>query len=122
MGWINFKGKSIEEILKKFDPEKKATANKLRTIVKKTLPDAEETIKWGNITYLYNGKNLCWICAYQNHLDFGFFQGAKLKSPLLEGTGKGLRHIKIRTKEDINEKEIGRLLRETAGLSANETI
>ncbi len=109
-----FKGKSIEEILKKFDSQKRGAAEKLRAIVKKTLPDAEETVKWGNIMFLYNGKNLSWICAYTNHLDFGFFMGAKLKSPLLEGTGKGLRHIKIRTKEDINEDEIKRLLKEAA--------
>ena len=49
-------------------------------------------------------------------MDFGFFMGAKLKSELLEGTGKGLRHIKVKTQEDIDETEFGRLLKDAAKL------
>lgn len=110
------KGKSIDAVIKKLDPWKKALAGKLRAIIKKTLPTAEETIKWGNITYLLNGKNLAWLLFYRDHVDFGFFMGAKLRSKLLEGTGKGLRHIKVRTTADIKVPEFRRLLKEAAKL------
>ena len=109
-------GKTIEAIMKNLDRQKKEIAEKLRSIISKTLSNAVETVKWGSITYLVNEKNLAWILFYRNHVDFGFFMGAKLKSKLLEGTGKGLRHIKIRTPEDIDESEITSLLKGAAKL------
>lgn len=116
-GMSRAKGKNVGGIIKKLDPQKKQLAKKLRAIVKKTLPDAVETVKWGNITYLMNDKNLAWLLFYRDHADFGFFMGAKLKSKLLEGTGKGLRHIKVRTEADINKSEFARLLKEAARLT-----
>jgi hypothetical protein len=37
-------------------------------------------------------------------------RGAELKPKFLEGTGKGLRHIKIATEESIPAEEIAKLL------------
>ena len=113
------KGKTLEEIVGNLDPQQKGIAEKLRSIVKKTLPDITETVKWGNITYLLDAKNLAWIIFYKDHADFGFFKGAKLKSKLLEGTGKNLRHIKIRENNDIKEPEITRLLKDAEKLEKN---
>ncbi len=110
------KGKTVEAILESFDPEWRKVAEGLRRSVKKTLPGVVETVKWGNITYLLNDKNLAWIIAYKDHLDFGFFMGAQLKSQRLEGKGKGLRHIKVRSAADIDEKEFARLIRDAARL------
>lgn len=47
----------------------------------------------------------------------GFFVGAKLKSKKLEGTEKGLRHVKVRSKADIDEAEFSRLLKKAAALA-----
>ena len=44
------------------------------------------------------------------------FRGAELHSLLLEGTGKGLRHIKIKNKNDVDEAEIARLMKKAAEL------
>ncbi len=110
------KGKTVEAIMESFDPGWRQIADGLRTLTKRTLPDVEETVKWGNITYLLNGENLAWIIAYKDHLDYGFFKGAQLKSKRLEGTGKGLRHIKVRSKEDLDEKEFARLIKDAAKL------
>ncbi len=49
-------------------------------------------------------------------MDIGFFRGAELHSKLLEGTGKGLRHIKIKDLETMPELGIKRLLKEAAEL------
>lgn len=108
------KGKDVETYVKSLNPPMRELTEKLRTIIKKTLPDATETIKWGNPTYTIGGKNVAWILNYKDHVDFGFFMGAKLKSKLLEGTGKGLRHIKVRTEKDIKEEEFARLLKDAA--------
>jgi hypothetical protein len=46
-------------------------------------------------------------------VNLGFYQGAALKDPsgLLEGAGKNLRHIKIRSLSEVSTKEIGDLLK-----------
>jgi hypothetical protein len=49
-------------------------------------------------------------------VDFGFFRGAELSSKLLEGTGKGLRHIKIRSQKGVDLVELTRLLEDAAKL------
>ncbi len=113
---MGLKGKSVEEILKKLDPEQKAIAGKLRKLVKKSIPGIKEIVKWGNITYLLDGKNVSWVLFYPDHVDLGFFMGAKLKSKRIEGTGNGLRHVKVWKIEDIDEREFTRLLKEAARL------
>ena len=50
----------------------------------------------------------------QGPCDFGFFRGGKLDSSQLEGTGKALRHIKIRSAGEVDEAEIKRLLKKAA--------
>lgn len=110
------KGKTVEDVLSSLNPQQRETAEKLRTIIKETLPDTVESVKWGNIIYQLHDKNLAWLTAYTNHLDLGFFRGAQLDSEQLEGTGKALRHIKIRNKQDIDEAEIKRLLKKAAEL------
>ena len=107
---------SVEEIVGSLDDEAGELIEKMGSLAKRILPDVVETVKWGNITYLFGGKNLAWIIIYKDHVDFGFFRGAELHSPLLEGTGKGLRHIKIRNKNDVDEAEIGRLMKKAAEL------
>ena len=106
----------VDQLLKTYDPPVRELAQKLRRLVKKTLPDAVETVKWGNPMYLLDEKNLAWIVGFKDHADLGLFAGAKLDSKLLEGTGKGIRHIKVRNEDDINEAEFVRLLKQAAKL------
>lgn len=110
------KGKGIDDIMMKLDPGKRAIMNSIRELVKKSMPDAEETVKWGNVTYLVNGENFAWILAYNDHADLGFFRGAEVKSKLLEGTGKKLRHVKIRTEEQTKGRELADLIKEVGKL------
>lgn len=54
-----------------------------------------------------------YIVALKDHVNLGFSLEnlSKEEKALLEGAGKTMRHIKIRSLKDINEKEIVRLLR-----------
>ncbi len=107
----------VDQLLETYDPHVSELAQKLRRLVKKTLPGSVETVKWGNPVYLLDGKNLAWIIGYKNHADLGFFAGAKPDSKLLEGTEKGIRHVKVRKEDDIKEAEFVRLLKEAAKLA-----
>ena len=111
------KGKEVGVFVKGIEPRKRASVEALRKLVKKQAPQLKEAIKWGNITWI-GKENVCWILVYKDHVDYGFFKGVQLKDPkgLLEGTGTGLRHIKVFTPGDIKEKEYGDLLRQALAL------
>jgi hypothetical protein len=49
-------------------------------------------------------EHFCYIGAYRDHVNLGFYYGAELSDPehLLEGSGKKLRHIKVREIEEID--------------------
>jgi hypothetical protein len=83
-------------------------------LLKNSFPRVVETEKWGNITYLFDGRNLASLVCYRGHGDLGFFPSAGLKSSRLEGTGEGLHNVKVRSPGEVDEREFGRLLRDAA--------
>ena len=107
----------VDELLKSQDPQLCRLAEGVRKVIRKAAPEMHESVKWGNPTYATKGKNTACIMVYKDHVNLGFFQGAKMKSKRLEGTGKGLRHVKVRKLGDIDEKEFSRLLREAVTLA-----
>ena len=57
----------------------------------------ERSVSWG----FEGGKTACWYAyamPHRAHVNLGFFHGVALPDPegLLEGTGKRLRHVKLR--------------------------
>ena len=55
-----------------------------------------------------------YIMPHRNWVNLGFYKGADLPDPagLMEGTGKKLRHIKVRTLDDAGNPEIRKLIEE----------
>lgn len=96
------------------DPDLRRVAKKLRLVVRKAIPDANEEIKMGMPCYSVNKKMIALIADYSKHVNLYFPSGAKLSSELLEGSGKGMRHIKISKATDIKVREISKLLKEAA--------
>ena len=56
-----------------------------------------------------------YVNVFTSHVNVGFFQGAGLPDParLLQGTGKFMRHVKLRPETTTNDAELKRLI-ETA--------
>lgn len=75
----------------------RTVAADLRSMILGMDRDLREVIKWGSPVYERN-KPVIWIKAQKKHLTCGFFRGAELADPegLLEGTGKSMRHVKVR--------------------------
>ena len=50
---------------------------------------------------------VCHIAVYAKHVNLGFNQGATLDDPkgVLQGTGKAVRHITIKTASDLEQPE-----------------
>ena len=110
------KGESVQSIVDKLDPTQKEIVKRLQRVVRASVPKAEEVAKWGNVTYTLNGKNLICLMIYRDHVNYGFFMGAKLKSKRLEGTGKGLRYAKVYAPAEVDEKEFSKLAKDAASL------
>ena len=55
-----------------------------------------------------------YILPHKNWVNLGFYMGTSLPDPsgLMEGTGKKLRHVKVRSVEDAERPEIRRLIEE----------
>ena len=53
-----------------------------------------------------------YVAAYRAHAAIGFFHGASLPDPagLLEGTGKRMRHVKLRLEADRDETALTALI------------
>jgi len=53
-----------------------------------------------------------YVNAFTAHVNVGFFHGADLPDParLLEGTGKRMRHVKLRPAAPINSAALSRLI------------
>lgn len=58
----------------------------------------------------------CYVSGHQDHINLGFAHGASLPDPagIVEGTGKSLRHVKLRTVAEVERPALKRLLREAA--------
>src|SRR5256885_16936472 len=54
-------------------PDKRALLEKLRVLVQKGAPAAVPAIKWGVAVYSVNGKNVCALAAFKDHVAINFF-------------------------------------------------
>ena len=109
--------KTVDSYIAALPPPQKAMASTLRQIIRKAAPALVETIKWG--TPCYGGAgNVCSIMAFASHVNLAFFRGAELNDQdgLLEGTGKGMRHITIRSSKDVRRAAITALVKQAANL------
>jgi len=100
--------KEVSDYIKKQKSPQKKICQKLRKIIIKTFPDIKEKM-WVGVPW-YEGKY--YIVALKNHVNLGFaIQGlAKKELEMFEGGGKTMRHIKIASLKDIDEKKIIKLL------------
>ena len=60
--------------------------------------DVRELLHDGHPTACVGEAAFAYVNAFKDHVNVGFFQGAELADPegLLEGTGKFMRHVKLR--------------------------
>jgi hypothetical protein len=99
-------------------------AKGVRALVKKTVAGCQEYVNpWKIPTFDLNGP-LCFYMVAKEHVVFGFMRGAMLRDPekLLEGTGKYLRHVKLRSVADIRRAGVRSLLEQAADLNRKELV
>jgi hypothetical protein len=95
-------------------PRNQRIIRALRAFVRRTAPQLQEFVKWGNGCWVKGKVPVSYVYSDEAYVQFGFIRGSALADPrgLLEGNGQYVRHIKVRSVQDIDEKAFGALLRQ----------
>ncbi len=77
--------------------------------------DVRELLHDGHPTACIADAAFAYVNAFKAHVNVGFFHGAELLDPdrLLEGTGKFMRHVKLRPEHEVDAASLIKLI-ETA--------
>jgi hypothetical protein len=94
----------FDRILEGNAPDVIATCHALRAAVKAAMPDIVEQVDFGNGLLAF-GRSMAMrdllfaIIPHKSHVNLQLADGADLPNPggLIEGTGKRIRHVKIRS-------------------------
>jgi hypothetical protein len=112
------KAANVNEYIAAHKGWQKEVMTKLHALVKSTCPQAVESIKWSQPVFEYEGF-LCYIKAFGNHVNLGFWRGTELSDPesLLTGDGLKLRHVKISSASDFNAPALAELIKHAMRLN-----
>ena len=74
--------------------------------------DVRELLHDGHPTACVGEAAFGYVNAFRDHVNVGFFRGAEIDDPagLLEGTGKRMRHVKLRPERDVDESALTKLI------------
>lgn len=74
--------------------------------------DVRELIHDDQPTACIDDAAFAYVDAFTAHVNVGFFRGAQLPNPdgLLEGTGKFMRHVKLRPGHPVDDAALQRLI------------
>src|SRR5262245_1027645 len=112
--------KELLDLLKPYDTGIQELTIALRQMVLEEMaPCCEYSVDVYMIYHLYGPTHrmkdgICYIGVLKDHLNLGFIRGSELADPqrLLEGTGKQMRHIKIKNMSDLFRPAIRDYLQE----------
>lgn len=101
--------KELIRFLKRFDPAIRELALDARELVLKVLAPSNESILDVYAVAMNYGfsermkDQAVYVAVYTRHINLGFYWGARMADPegVLEGSGKQLRHIKIKSRADL---------------------
>jgi hypothetical protein len=108
---------TVEQFLSTYPPEVQQLAQRTRELVKAIVPDVQErvyeaykTIGYGSGTKM--DAMFCYIAPLKDRINLGFYRGVVLPDAdgLLEGTGKLLRHVKVRSMAEVEKPALRQLI------------
>jgi hypothetical protein len=96
----------IETWFDNLRPEQQDLARLLRDLVHRASPELVSSVKWGNLMFTHEGTHAVAIVMHKDHANLQIFNGAALaeRFPELEGTGRGVRHLRFRYRYPIDEE------------------
>ena len=95
--------------------ELRAIAQRWFEVMRACGDDVRELLHDGHPTACVDDAAFGYVNAFTAHVNVGFFRGAEIADPhgILEGTGKFMRHVKLRPDQDVDAAALTELI-ETA--------
>ncbi len=110
----------VEQFLLNLPQPKQQHAILLREIILSASDAVTDSIKWNQLTFSLGKKSFAFIYTYPHveYINMGFFFATSLTDPkqLFQGTGKGMRHIKIYSDKDIPGLQVKQWAKESVAL------
>ena len=106
---------AIEVWMREHSDELGAIAQRWFEAMRESGDDVRELLHDGHPTACVGDAAFAYVNVFKAHVNVGFFRGAEIADPehLLEGTGKFMRHVKLRPECDVNGRALMKLI-ETA--------
>jgi hypothetical protein len=108
----------VEKLLAAHPPEQRTIEQALRSTIRREFPGAIEQVDFGNKLIAFGRSMrmrglLFAIIAHQSWVNLQLADGAELPDPdrLIEGTGKRIRHVKIRSIADASSPRVVAIIR-----------
>lgn len=116
--WLSMQ--EVDSVLQTCTADNVGLILELRDFVREVAPNVTEAIKFHSLCYFKPGMpygsiggNVCGIGEHKGVVYLSFIHGAELPDPggLLQGKGKAMRKIPIRSSADIHRPEVERLIK-----------
>ncbi len=113
--------RELARVIAEAPPALRSISARLREVIREEAPSVREAVKWGAPTWSGRRLALC-LMIYPNHVNLGFFQGARLadRFPEIVGTGRALRHARIPSLEVAGSETVRRMVRAAMDLDREE--
>ena len=114
--------KSFDDWLVDVDARLRPLAVELRRMFLEAAPDLRESIKWGKPCFEKKVRTFYIASQSDKYVTLGLWQWALLPNPdgLIEGTGKRMRHVKVRSVEDLEAVALGRIIPQAVEMDGAE--
>ena len=103
---------AIEAWIKQHSGELGAIARRWFEVMRTCGDDVRELLHDGHPTACVGDAAFGYVNAFTAHVNVGFFRGAEIADPqgLLQGSGKFMRHMKLRPEQEINTTALMKLI------------
>lgn len=116
-------GAPVSAFFDKLPAEQQSIAHAAHKVLLKAAPTLEHSVKWGLANYMYPGAKMkdgdgFAIYASAKSVNLAVGRGGEIakKHPLLEGTGKSMRHVKLYSVADANSPAVAAILTDAVKL------
>ncbi len=79
--------------------------------IRRKAPQLLQTVAWGHVCFV-GRERIASVIPHKTHVNLQLWRGAEFEGfdAQLEGTGKAMRHFKVRTPEEAGSETVRRLI------------